>query len=205
MGLYQAWSVYLTTLLLGRLSPLRGKPVLCTFFCQKLTTALLESVEGREWVEIISWSVSTKECYKLTRFIVSGKYLCLLLHKNICCGYSFEVPQGGTSNEYSQHMFSWKNKKNIRLSPLRGKPVLCTFFCQKLTTALLESVEGREWRRNYFMISLHKRMLQIDKVYSFREISLFTPPQKHMLWVLIWSASGRHFKWVLTTYVFMEK
>ena len=39
-----AWSVYLTTLLLDRLSPLSGKPVLCTFF----TTALLESVEGRE-------------------------------------------------------------------------------------------------------------------------------------------------------------
>ena len=42
------WSVYLTTLLLGRLSPLSGKPELCTFLRQKLTTALLESAEGRE-------------------------------------------------------------------------------------------------------------------------------------------------------------
>ena len=49
MGSCRARSVYLTTRLLGRLSPLSGWPVLCTFFRQKLTTALLESAEGREW------------------------------------------------------------------------------------------------------------------------------------------------------------
>ena len=49
MGSCWAQWVYLTTCLLGRLSPLSGWPILCTFFCQKLTTALLESVEGREW------------------------------------------------------------------------------------------------------------------------------------------------------------
>ena len=27
--------------------------------------------------------------------------------------YSLEVPHRGTSNEYQQHMFSWRNKKNI--------------------------------------------------------------------------------------------
>ena len=27
--------------------------------------------------------------------------------------YSLEVPHRGTSNEYAQHMFSWRNKKNI--------------------------------------------------------------------------------------------
>ena len=27
--------------------------------------------------------------------------------------YSLEVPNWGTSNEYPQHMFSWRNKKNI--------------------------------------------------------------------------------------------
>ena len=36
------------TRLLGRLSPLSGSTVLCTFFCQKLTIALLESEKGRE-------------------------------------------------------------------------------------------------------------------------------------------------------------
>ena len=28
----------------------------------------------------------------------------LFLHKNICCGYSLEVPQRGTSNGYPQHI-----------------------------------------------------------------------------------------------------
>ena len=37
MGSYRARSVYLTTLLLGRLSPLSGERVLCTFFRQKDT------------------------------------------------------------------------------------------------------------------------------------------------------------------------
>ena len=47
-GSCQAQSVYLTTLLPGRLSPPRGYPALRTLFRQKLTTTLLESVEGRE-------------------------------------------------------------------------------------------------------------------------------------------------------------
>ena len=42
-------SVSLTTLLLGRLSPLSNYPVLCTVFRQKLTTTLFESGEGRGW------------------------------------------------------------------------------------------------------------------------------------------------------------
>ena len=39
--------------------------------------------------------------------------LFLLLHENICYGYSLEAPRRGASNEYPQHMFSWRNKKNI--------------------------------------------------------------------------------------------
>ena len=33
----------------------------------------------------------------------------IFFYENISCGYSFEAPQ--SSNEYSQHIFSWKNKK----------------------------------------------------------------------------------------------
>ena len=40
----------LAALLLNRLSPLGGWPVLCTFFRQELKTTLLESVKGREWL-----------------------------------------------------------------------------------------------------------------------------------------------------------
>ena len=41
----------------------------------------------------------------------------LFLHENICCGYSLEGSQQGASNEYPQHMFSWRNKKNIMWIP----------------------------------------------------------------------------------------
>ena len=34
----------------------------------------------------------------------------LFLNKNICCGYSLEVPRQGASNEYPQHMFLSRNK-----------------------------------------------------------------------------------------------
>ena len=35
----------------------------------------------------------------------------LILHENICCGYSLEASPRGISNEYPQHMISWRNKK----------------------------------------------------------------------------------------------
>ena len=39
----------------------------------------------------------------------------LSLHKNIHFWYSLEGPYLGASNEYPQHLFSWRNKKNIYL------------------------------------------------------------------------------------------
>ena len=50
----------------------------------------------------------------------------LFLHENICYGYSLEVPHWGTSNEYPQHMLSWRNMKNIYLDIPRLD--LWTFF-----------------------------------------------------------------------------
>ena len=47
----------------------------------------------------------------------------LFLNKNICCGCSLEVPRRGTSNEYLQHMFSLRNKKNIMWIP----PLICSY------------------------------------------------------------------------------
>ena len=47
----------------------------------------------------------------------------LFLHENICCGYSLEAPWRGASNEYPQHMFSWRNKKNIMWIP----PLICSY------------------------------------------------------------------------------
>ena len=39
----------------------------------------------------------------------------LMLHEKICCGYSFEGPLRGASNEYPQHMFLWRSEKEINI------------------------------------------------------------------------------------------
>ena len=49
-------------------------------------------------------------------FIQKVSIFFLFLDENICCGKSLEAPQGA-SNEYPQHMFSSRNKKNINLLP----------------------------------------------------------------------------------------
>ena len=38
-------------------------------------------------------------------------YFSYFAKKNICCGYSFEVPHLGTSNEHPQHMFFWRTEE----------------------------------------------------------------------------------------------
>ena len=63
----------------------------------------------------------------------------LFHHENICCGYSLEAPRRGASNEYPQHMFSWRNKKKSMWIP----PLICSyvwnqvFFTSQTTTDLL--------------------------------------------------------------------
>ena len=48
----------------------------------------------------------------------------LFFHENISCGYSIEAPRQGASNEYRQHMFSWRNKKDISIFRMKKVPYL---------------------------------------------------------------------------------
>ena len=64
-----------------------------------------------------------RTCYRSVFGDNSG-IMFFLFHKNICYGYSFEVPLWGTFNEYPQHMLSWRNKKNISLDAL----LICVWF-----------------------------------------------------------------------------
>ena len=58
--------------------------------------------------------------------------LFLLRTKNICCGYSLEVPRQGASNEYPQQMFTCRNKENITwISPLIWSYVLSLVYVWK--------------------------------------------------------------------------
>ena len=64
----------------------------------------------RYWLEASCWGIATdKALFFIRKMLISF----LFLHKNICCGYSLEAPCWGASNEYPQHMFSWRNKKSI--------------------------------------------------------------------------------------------
>ena len=69
------------------------------------------------WRAFLSTSASHQSQLEI-RLLFNQKLLIffLFVRKTICCGYSLEVPHWGTSNEYPQHMFSWRNKKNIFLA-----------------------------------------------------------------------------------------
>ena len=67
MGSCRARSVNLTTRLLGWLSPLSSKPILCRFFCQKLTTYLffkllrkinLERIKKIDFISVFYFDLS---------------------------------------------------------------------------------------------------------------------------------------------------
>ena len=45
--------------------------------------------------------------------------------------YSLEASRQGTSNEYQQHMFSLRNKKNIHTFWLKKVPCQVLCFCPK--------------------------------------------------------------------------
>ena len=62
MGSCRAWSVYLTTRLLGRLSPKRLTTIMHTLLPETENCPSWISRRERMTIENISWSISTKEC-----------------------------------------------------------------------------------------------------------------------------------------------
>ena len=56
----------------------------------------------------------------------------LFLDEYIYCGYSLEVPRRGTSNEYPQHMFLLRNKKDISIFRMKKAPYLLQCECHHL-------------------------------------------------------------------------
>ena len=59
---------------------------------------------------------SNSSWYDIFFFYSKNINIFLFLHENICCRYSLEVPQWGTSNEYLQYMFSWRNSEALQMS-----------------------------------------------------------------------------------------
>ena len=57
----------------------------------------------------------------------------LFLHENTYCGYSLEVPQQGASNEYPQHMFSYRIKTILVLFGRNKAPYLMLWTLRRQT------------------------------------------------------------------------
>ena len=75
----------------------------------------------------------------------------LFLNKNICCGYLLEAPHRGASNEYPQHMFSSRNKKNIMWIP----PLIYSYQVQCITNELISLDHTRHFAPLDPMISAY--------------------------------------------------
>ena len=104
----------------------------------------------------------------------------LFLNENICCGYLLEVPGGGASNEYPQHTFLLRNKKNI---------ISCFFFlggggggevCGVFVIFFFFFFEGKKqtkiktkncliWSYDCFIIVSQSYLSNLGKVFQFQD------------------------------------
>ena len=94
-----------------------------------------QSAQRRLWSDYAGASLTWHTCHKVSIrchssrqegysdfFLISRSkhmvwrifYLFVCIYTNTCCWYSLEVPHRGASNEYPQHMFSWRNKKKCQ-------------------------------------------------------------------------------------------
>ena len=81
----------------------------------------------------------------------------LFLDKNICCGYSLEAPHRGASNEYPQHMFLSRNKKNIMWIP----SLICSYdaYMQCLTLKAPSKIVANFQHFTFFPV-LHAQQVE---------------------------------------------
>ena len=86
---------------------------------------------GRITVEQINWLfddnwriIFDNSPYKQMLWVL----MWVLINCNICCGYSLASPQRGDSNEYSQHMFLWRNKQNYPSIITKHTPYLFHWY-----------------------------------------------------------------------------
>ena len=119
-----------------------------------------------KWIGVWSTAQKTQVCMNKKiatdkeRFFIRKMLISFLfLDENICYGYSLEAPRWGASNEYPQHMFLSRNKKNIMWIPL----LICSYV--RTPNSYLQIT--------YFLFNL--------KLLLFFLISAW----KCMLWVLI--------------------
>ena len=108
MGSCQTRSVYLNTLLLGKLSPLSSSPVfipgIFSFrFCRPCGVRIRNLLITKTCLYNVD---PLKPHFYIVKLGFTGVYIIFFnLLKNIDCGYSLEPPRRGGSNGYPQSMF----------------------------------------------------------------------------------------------------
>ena len=136
---------------------------------------------------------------KYTQHMISWRMVFLFLLINIFYEYSLELLQWVHSNEYIKHMFCeeiGEMFKKIRVFFFSAKKFDILFFDENIFKVLI--VLSMKCLREVLLMSTHNICFHGKWYFSYSAM-------KHMLWVLIRSASMRHFQWVTTTYVFIEK
>ena len=100
-------------------------PRLCLAFAISLDLDQLAS--GSQLIWICFRIATDKRGYPHNIFLFLDEYI------HVCCGYSLEAPRRGASNEYPQHMYSLRNKKDISIFRMKKVPYLflCALFVIK--------------------------------------------------------------------------
>ena len=83
-----------------------------------------------------------------------------VFHKNICCGYSLELPRGD-SNEYPQHMFLWRNNPIIIL---KYPPYLFHWSMSVLLWLQEELNRAKTQLQSMLMMNLEQRPVVFEDI-----------------------------------------
>ena len=86
--------------------------------------------------------------------IITGEFS-IVLHKNICCGYSLESPRCGNSNEYRQLMFLWRNNENYPQIPS------LSVYCISEKNRMIDTLKSKLQELNNLSQSLNDQLEQL--------------------------------------------
>ena len=129
----------------------------------------------------------------------------LFLHE-ICCGKPLEVHRWGPSNEYPQHMFSWRNKENIYLDiPLFWSYAECV-MCRQIRANTANLLQAH----NFVQLQLTLVILKFKGLSEVRDIGTSTyqtcrtikPPitiaAENNFYFLFNRIRSWHFMWIIS-------
>ena len=75
----------------------------------------------------------------------------LILHKNVCCGYSLESPRWGDSHEHPQHTFLWRIDEHYPLIITKYPLYLFHWYCHSNFVRLV-SLDPPCWRNQTYSV-----------------------------------------------------